>query len=201
MRMNHPKPIAQPSHPVNDLIRMRWSGRSFSDEQVPDEVILSLMEAVRWSASCYNEQPWSFVLGRKGSEPYEQMLSCLTPSNLEWVKDAPVMLLTVAKTHFALNGLHNRHALHDVGLAIGNFSLQATEAGLNLHQLAGFDHRKAAHLFALPDGHEAVTLIAMGYRGAPDTLPDHLRAKELAPQQRREVKDFLFEGQWGKRYL
>ncbi len=199
--MSHPKPPAKPSFPVHALIRQRWSGRAFSEQAVTDEVLLSLLEAVRWSASCYNEQPWSFVVGRKGDEAHAQMLSCLTPSNFEWVRHAPVLLLTVAKTHFDMNGRHNRHALHDLGLAMGNLSLQATADDLNLHQLAGFDHQRAATLFGLPERHEAVTLLALGYRGLPDALPDHLRAKEIAPQQRKEVRDFLFDGEWGKRYL
>jgi nitroreductase len=199
--MTHPKPQAKPAHPVHPLITQRWSGRAFSDESVPDEVVLSLMEAVRWSASSHNEQPWSFILARKGSPAYDRMLQCLTPSNLEWVQDAPMMLLTVAKNFFALNGFANRHALHDLGLAVGNLSLQATQEGLNLHQLAGFDHHKAKELMGLPDGHEAVTLIAMGFRGEPDALPDHLKAKEIAPQRRKPVSEFLFSEEWGNAYL
>jgi nitroreductase len=199
--MPHPKPIPATSHPVHGLIRSRWSGRSFSERPLEDEVILSLMEAVRWSASSYNEQPWAFILARKGEEAFDKMLNCLSPSNSTWVRHAPALFLTVAKLRFESTGEHNRHAQHDVGLAIGNLSLQATEYDLNLHQLAGFDHEMAARIFHLPPGFEPVTIIAMGYRGEPDILPDHLRAKEIAPQQRKEIKDFLFRGEWGNSYL
>lgn len=199
--MSHPKPIADVSHPVHELIRLRWSGRSFSDQPLEDEVIFSLLEAVRWSASSHNEQPWAFILARKGEEAFDKMLSTLTPSNRLWVQHAPAMLLTIAKLKFEKTGFPNRHAQHDVGLAIGNLSLQATEYDLNLHQLAGFDHALACRIFALPAEFEPVTIIAMGYRGAPDVLPDHLRAKEIAPQQRKEIKDFLYRGEWGNPYL
>jgi hypothetical protein len=52
-------------------------------------------------------------------------------------------MLSVAKLHFTHDGKPNRHAFHDVGLAVGNLILQATALGLSVYQMAGFDVEKA----------------------------------------------------------
>lgn len=189
------KPAIQAEYPVEQLLTNRWSGRAYSKQPVSDDVLKSLFEAVRWSASCYNEQPWRFIVCRKGSAAYDQLASTLKPGN-SWALEAPVLILTAVSTHFQHNGLANQHAWHDLGLAIGNFSVQATVLDLNLHQLAGFDAHKAANIFQLPEQIEAVTVMALGYRGAPEQLNDMLRAKEEAPQQRKLQEAFVFENQW-----
>ena len=53
---------------VHDLIRRRWSPRIYSGKEVSSEVLTRLFEAARWAASSSNEQPWRFIVGRKGDE-------------------------------------------------------------------------------------------------------------------------------------
>ena len=47
-------------------------------------------------------------------------------------------MVSVAKLAFDANGQPNRHAFHDVGLAVANLIVQATALGLGVHQMAGF---------------------------------------------------------------
>lgn len=108
-------------------------------------------------------------------------------------------MLSVARMYFERNRKRNRHALHDVGLATQNLVLQATSLGLYAHQMAGFDVEKARGLFAIPKGHEPVTVIAIGYLGDPETLPDPLRERELAPRPRKPLDAFVFTDRWEAR--
>jgi nitroreductase len=158
-----------------------------------------LLEAARWAPSSSNEQPWSFIVASK-EEPAEfaRMLGCLVEFNQSWAKEAPVLLLSIARLNFASSGKPNRHALHDVGQAIASLTVQAMAEGLFVHQMAGFDAEKARREFAIPEGYEPVAVAAIGYLGDANSLPDKLRERELAPRQRKPLKEFVYEGTWGQ---
>lgn len=183
---------------IHDLLRRRWSPRAFADQPVEREKIQSLLEAARWASSCFNEQPWVFILATiERPENHQKLLSCLVEGNQIWAKRAPLLLLTVAKLHFDHNGEVNRHAYHDVGLAIGNLVIQATAMDLSVHQMAGILPDTIRERYALPAGYEAVTGIAIGYQGDASTLPEALRERELAPRSRKPLREFVFSETWG----
>ncbi len=189
---------AENQYPIHELIRERWSPRAFAPKMVEPEKLHSLFEAARWAASCFNEQPWNFIVATKeNEEEFARVLGCLVEGNVLWAQHAPVLMLSVASLNFARNGKPNRHAFHDVGLAAATLTLQATALGLVVHQMAGFSTAKAREEFAIPDGYEAVAAIALGYQGDPESLPDDLRQKELAPRTRRAADSFVFTGKWG----
>jgi hypothetical protein len=56
---------------------------------------------------------------------------------------------------------------------------------------------KAREIFDIPEGFEAWTAIALGYRGDPAILPESLRAREGLPRQRKPLRQFVFSGAWG----
>jgi len=82
----------------------RWSPRAFADREVSMEDLKKGFEAARWAASSSNEQPWRFVVGRRGDETFKKILDALVPGNQVWAKNAPVLILSVARKHFAHNG-------------------------------------------------------------------------------------------------
>jgi nitroreductase len=185
--------------PVHDLIRKRRSPLAYSDRPVGLEELRSLLEAARWAASSYNQQPWHFIVATKEDpREYERLLGCIVPANAQWAGKAPVLMLSVAKLTYDANGAPNRHALHDVGQATANLSLQATALGLAVHQMGGFDMERAREEFSIPEGYEPVAAIAVGYPGDPESLPEGLRARASAPRTRRELGEFVFTVRWGK---
>jgi nitroreductase len=191
--------LTEPEYTVHDLIRGRWSPRAFSNRTVERDKLLSLLEACRWAASSYNEQPWSLIVATKDQpSEYARLLSCLVEFNQSWAQSAPVLMLSVAKLHFDQNGKENRHAFHDVGAAASNLSTQALALELFVHQMVGFDTEKARSQFGIPIGYEPVAMIAIGYLGDPQTLPAALQAQELAPRTRKPLTKFVFAGGWGQ---
>ncbi len=189
---------AETEHPVHELFQRRWSPRAFDARPVEPEKLRSMLEAARWAASCFNEQPWSFIVAAKDdeSDAYERLLSCLVEANALWAGRAPVLMISVARLTFARNGKPNRHAFHDTGQAAAHLALQATASGLAIHQMAGFDVARAREQFNIPEGFEPVAAIAVGYPSDPEVLPEDLRAKELAPRTRRPLEEFVFGGDW-----
>ena len=190
---------AETQYPIHDLLRRRWSPRAFSDRRVDPAIMRSLLEAARWAPSSYNEQPWSFIVATK-DDPVEfgRLLSCLVEGNIQWAQHAPVLMVSVARLYFEDDGKPNRHAFHDVGLAVANLIVQATALGLVVHQMAGIFPDKIRELYGIPEGYEAVAGIALGYPGDPQSLPEELRKRELAPRERKPLTEFVFSGRWGR---
>lgn len=186
---------ADASHPIHELISERWSPRAFADRPVEREKLYSLFEAARWAASAGNQQPWYFLVGTKeDAENHARLVATLRERNILWAQYAPVLILVVAK-------LYDRPgkeltSFYDVGMAVGNLVTQAVNLGLVTHQMAGFDAEKAREALNIPEGYQPLAMIALGYLGTPDGLPDDLRGRELAPRSRKPLEEFVFEGQW-----
>jgi nitroreductase len=186
--------------PIHDLLRRRWSPRAFSERPVEQEKLLSMFEAARWAPSSNNEQPWSFVMAIKDDEAgYRRLFECLKEGNKKWAFRAPVLALSVARLNFEDDGTPNRHAVHDTGMAVFSLVMQATALGLIVHQMAGYDVEKARKDLHIPAGHDPVAMIAIGYPGDPEQLPDYLREREFKPRERKPMSEFVFEGAWGQK--
>jgi nitroreductase len=192
--MHKPAPT---DHPVHDLIRHRWSPRAFADKPVAPAVLASLFEAARWAPSSNNEQPWAYLVATKdNAEDFAKMLSVLVEFNAGWAKSAPVLVIAVSRLNFP-NGNPNRNAFYDTGAASALLSLEATERGLFVHQMAGFDPAKAKQVFEIPADCEAIAAMAIGYPGDPGSLPQKLQEREHAPRTRKPLTEFVMSGRWG----
>ncbi|MCH6585395.1 MAG: nitroreductase family protein [Proteobacteria bacterium] len=184
-------------YPIHELLAERWSPYAFDDRPVPEADLRSLFEAARWAPSSYNEQPWRYIVCTKDDpEQFQRLLSCLVDGNQIWAKAAPVLALGVVSLRFARNAKDNRAAVHDLGLAAGNLLLEATTRGLFVHQMIGILPDKAREIYGIPEGFEAWTALAIGYKGDPMSLPDQLRERDLAPRQRKPLREFVFSGKW-----
>jgi len=176
---------ADTRHPIHELIRNRWSPRAFGDRPVETGALHRLFEAARWAPSSFNEQPWAFVVGtREKPEEHGAIGDCLVETN-RWANAAPVLMVSLAKLTFAHNDKPNRHAHHDLGLAVGLMLAQATDLGLVAHQLGGFDVAKARATLQIPESYDPVAVIALGYPGAtretPRSCPPSCRRRSMRP--------------------
>jgi uncharacterized protein (DUF924 family)/nitroreductase len=158
-----------------------------------------MLEAARWAPSSFNEQPWRIVLATKDApEAYMAALSCLTEKNRRWARRAWGMAVALTRTHFAGSGNANRHATHDLGLALGQLALQATALELGVHFLAGFDADAARTAFAIPPDHAVVAMFAFGHVDSAEVLPDDLKRRELAPRRRHPQETWVDFGTFGQ---
>jgi nitroreductase len=190
------KPKPQFSHEIHPLLQRRWSPRAFSARPVDEATLLTLLEAARWAASANNEQPWRFIYGAKTQgDRYAKLFECLSEWNQAWAQSAPALIMTLVKTHFEKNGRPNQWALHDLGLAVGNLTTQASALDLYVHNMGGFSVEKARELFNLPPDLNPVTMIAVGYLGDPEQLSDSHKANELAQQQRKTIEELILNGE------
>jgi nitroreductase len=180
-----------------DAIGKRWSPRAFADKPVSAEQLKKLFTAASWAASSYNEQPWRFIVGMKGTDTFDKILKSLMPLNQAWAKNAPVLYASIAKKTFAHNGTENTVAKHDVGAASANFALQASVMNLYTHGMAGFDANVLRAEFQIPEDFDPVACWALGHLGDPDSLSEKLRDMEISKRQRKDLSEFVFS-EWGK---
>ena len=184
-------------YPIHDHLAHRWSPRAFADRPVTAGTLGSLFEAARWAASCYNEQPWRFIVAlREQGEDYEKLLSCLVEGNQSWARQAPVLGLGIARKTFTMNGKPNNFAHHDLGLATAGLMAQATAEGLHVHSMGGILPQRAADIYRVPDDYQVLTGFAIGYLGDPNTLDDAMRATELEPRTRKPLTETVFSSDW-----
>lgn len=186
---------------IHDIIEKRWSPRAFdATKAVSHDDLIALLEAARWSASCFNDQPWRFVVFDKNSDAdsWQLALSILAERNQLWAKNAPVLILSVAMNNFNHNDKPNRWAAYDTGAACANLSVQATALGLIVHQMGGFDAEKARELFHLPHDCTPMAMMAVGYQADVEVLDDDFKATELAERTRASLSERFYAGKWAK---
>jgi nitroreductase len=197
--ITYPEKRANNTHPINPLIARRWSPRLFDEGRaVEHEKLLSLLEAARWAASCFNDQPWYYlVFDGSNTEARERARACLVEGNA-WARRAPLLLLSVARENFAHSQTPNRHAQHDTGAASAYLVLQAVELGLVAHQMAGFDAEKARIDFHIPERFTPMAMIAIGYPYEDDLnkLDEKTRTRELGDRSRRALRETAFANDW-----
>jgi len=186
---------------IHDIIQARWSPRAFDpDQPVSHDDLLSLLEAARWAPSCFNDQPWRFVVCDKATDEtgWQHAFSILAEKNRRWAKNAPVLMLAVAMENFNHNGQANRWAMYDTGAASVSMCLQATALGMCVHQMGGFDAEKAREVFNLPGDCKPMAMMAVGYQAEVNMLDDDFKEAELAARSRAALKEQFYAGQWGR---
>jgi nitroreductase len=192
---------AQPDHPIHELMVRRWSPYGFAEREVSKADLRSILEAARWAASSYNEQPWGLIVAtRDAPEAFQRLVDCLVPGNQEWAGRAGALLLTTIRRTFTHNGKPNRCAEHDLGLAMGNLSLEATARGLHVHQMAGLDLDKARESYHIPKGIDPWTVVAVGYAAEAEdaSVPENLRQRDRNARSRKPLEEFVFGDRFGE---
>ncbi len=178
-------------HKVIDLIKDRWSPRSFSDKAISDDDLNTLFEAASWAFSSSNGQPWEYVYAhREDVNAFHNLHSCLMTGNQPWTKNAAVLMVILVRPKFE-NGKENKAAKHDVGAANATLALQATSMGISCHPMIGFDPEKTIKTLAInTEEMEPLVFMALGYLDAPEKLEEPFKTRELATRTRKPLSDF-----------
>lgn len=190
---------AKTNYEILPVLKKRWSPRAFIDQPVSNQQLQRLFEAARWSPSASNEQPWAFILGKKGDETYNKIFSTLVEFNQLWGQFVPVLVMSFARINTRKDDSENYYRWYDLGQSVAHLSFQAHSDGLYVHQMGGFDLKKGIELFNVPKGFEAVTVFAIGYIGDPEILHPNLKKLEYLERERNNAGDFVFSGKFGNK--
>lgn len=182
---------AQTSVAVHDLIAERRSPRSLDETAViSNDDLVAMLEAARWAPSANNLQPWQLIAGKRGDENFTALLECLVPFNQSWSKRASAYI-AIAGVPTQADGTAIPTFMYDCGLAAAQLTIEAHHRGYVVHQMAGFDHEKAATLF---DGATPIVIMAVGKQAAPDLLEGPAYDREIAPRTRKALSEIVIKG-------
>jgi nitroreductase len=184
-------------YPIARLFLDRWSPRAFSNETMPEQDLLTILEAGHWAPSSFNHQPWRFVYALRGSEQWDKFLGLLIEFNQRWVKSAAALLYVVSRTHSGTLGSAEQTPIYshsfDAGAAWALVALQAHLSGYEAHGMTGVDFDHAPEVLGVPDGFRVECAVAIGKIGDKSQLPEGLREREV-PSPRKPLADVAFNG-------
>lgn len=180
---------------IIDEIKNRWSPRAFSTNEIKKEDILAILEAARYAPSCFNEQPWKFIISYE-LDDLNLIRSILVDSNRLWADKAPAFISILAKKKFDLDGGDNLWAKFDVGTAWGYLSLEAEKRGLITHAMGGFKKTLAKERLNIPEEYELIAVIAIGKPGNKEELATDTLKEQEEPGTRKPLENIYVEGKF-----
>ena len=172
---------------VNTLFTQRWSPRAFQAHQIDSPTMQRIMDAARWSPSCFNAQPWRFYTSTESS--FGDFLNLLVDANQSWAKNVSVIGFLVARKHFDYNGEPNSYCEFDSGAAWMAMTLQARMEGLYTHGLGGIKKNEAAKYLGIDtDQSEVLMGFTIGKLAALNELTEQQRQEET-PNERLSLSE------------
>jgi len=176
-------------------VEQRRARRALSEKEIPPEIIDGLMTAATYAPSCFNSQPWRFMAVTE-KESLGKLHAALTGGNY-WAKKAPLLVVLATKVTLDAQLSDGRdYALFGCGLSASSLMLQATSHGLYAHPMAGFDPLVVKEAFNIPEDYIIITLIAIGYPGALDSLSDKHVTAEKSARARKDEAEVICHDEW-----
>lgn len=163
-----------------ELVKNRYSVRSYQDRQVESDKLAYVLECVRLAPSAVNFQPWQFKVI---TEP-EALKEIKTAYAREWFQSAPCVIVACAdhskSWHRQADG--KDHADIDVAIAVEHLCLAAAEQGLGTCWVCNFDVPRCTEVLHLPEQVTPVVLIPIGYSAT----------EEVPAKKRKRIEEILF---------
>jgi nitroreductase len=183
---------------INPIFLERWSARSFTGETMPEEDLLTMFEAARWSQSSGNGQPWRFSYTLRTEPNWQQYVDFLVEGNSAWAQNASALVICISKLrNHQADGSEPKpirtHSL-DLGASMQSFTLQARMMDYIAHPMAGIHADKIRQVLGFgAEDYVAEAAIAIGRLAPPEMLSERFRGREIQ-SQRKPMSDILFKG-------
>ncbi|MFP4330270.1 MAG: nitroreductase family protein [Spirochaetaceae bacterium] len=176
-------------------IRERRARRALDSRPVPPEVRDRILEAATFAPSCFNNQPWRFLV-LDDPEALSRAKEFLVGGNY-WAERAPLIIGVVTRNDLdcRLDG-GREYAFFGCGLAVENLLLQATAEGLIAHPIAGFKAPEMREAFDIDESFVLLTLIIVGYPGSGEHLSEKHRESEGGDRSRKPMGEVVFLNSW-----
>ena len=176
-------------------IETRRARRALSEKPIPEETLARIMTAATYAPSCFNNQPWRFLVVNRERE-LEIVKENLSRGNY-WAQKAPVIVLVFTKPDLDCRLSDNRdYAFFSTGLAVENLILQATAEGLIAHPIAGYKPLPLKEAFGVDPEMILLTLVIIGYPGDEAHLNDDHRELEHSPRDRKPEDQVILYNRW-----
>jgi len=176
-------------------IEKRRARRAIRPERIPAEVVERLLRAATLAPSCFNYQPWRFLVVEE-EQALQKVRAHLAEGNY-WAKKSPLLVLVLTKPDLDCRSDDRReYAIFDVGQATGYLTLQATREGLIAHPIAGFKPIPIKTDLGVPEDYILVTLVVIGLPGDESVLNEKHLAQEHGERSRKSLEEVVMRNRW-----
>jgi nitroreductase len=160
---------------IMEVIKERRSVRRYRPDPIPEEVLLRVLDAARFSPSGKNLQPWKFILVRENM--LKQRL-VEASGRQSFIAEAPVVIVACGFPDrcYSRMGNYMKSWPVDVAIAVEHLILQAQEEGLGTCWIGAFEEREVKSILNVPNGVRVLALTPLGY---PDENPASRGRKRL----------------------
>lgn len=162
-----------------ELVKERYSCRSFSDKGIDDEILSKILEAGRLAPTARNSQP-QIIYVAKSKEAVELAKKC-SPC----VYNAPVVLIVgFDKTKAAsvpTRGNYNFGEM-DASIVITHMMMEAADLGVDSCWVGMFDPKLTQETFNVPENIQIVSFLPIGYAAA-DGKPGEKHTSRKASEE------------------
>lgn len=167
----------------SELIKRRYSVRSYKAEPVEEDKLQKVLEAARLAPSATNRQALQFIIvhtkGRKTelSRIYDK----------DWFVQPPLVICAcgIPSENWVRRQDGRNYNDVDVAIAMDHLILAATEQGLGTCWIAAFDPDAAREVLQLPDGVVPIAFTPLGYP-----------ADEPRPKKRKALSELVRHERW-----
>ena len=153
-----------------EAMKTRRSIRKYKVEDVPEDVVTTILDCGRWAPSAGNRQPWRFIIVR--DSVVRKRLATAFPTG-SFVADVPVAIAVV------IDPAGSTHPVEDGAAATQNILLAAHALGLGSCWVGTYNSANEGigkEILGAPAEHRLLSIIAIGY---PAESPTKTR-KDLA---------------------
>jgi nitroreductase len=181
---------------TSEVICRRCSLKTHLSKRPVDlEKINAILDAARLAPSARNSQPWRFIVVQ-GQEAVEALAQAALPGPGAVVQQAPVIIVVCARPGDDVTIDDKEYYLFDVGLAVENMLLAATDLGLVTHLMASFNEAEVKRILHIPDDVRVVIVTPLAF---PLEASYHEAAEErLSQRTRRGLKEMAYLNTWGE---
>jgi len=169
-----------------EVVKTRRSIRSYKPDQIPDDVLSRILEAVRIAPSGSNRQPWKFILV-KDSILKENIAK--SSGGQMWISEAPIVVVACCmKLGYNRGGyMGELSSIMDVSISLTNLILAACSECLGTCWIGMFDNNALKTLLSVPANWNVAAVMPLGYP----------RGGNLSePGKRKSLNEIISVNQW-----
>ena len=160
-----------------EVVKNRYSCKTYSDRQVEQEKLTSILEAGRLAPTAKNLQEQHIYVIQSAEKL--AVIDQLTPCRY----GAPTVLAVAFDKNnvFTYPGEKRDSGVEDVTIVATHLILAAADEGVDSCWINYFDPDKAAELLGLPENEEVLMIMDLGYAAeGAGPLPNHTSRKPLS---------------------
>ena len=143
-----------------EAIRKRQSIRDFEDRQIPEEKLMSVLEAARLAPSANNRQPWKFIVVKDHKRRQELARAA---GGQSFIAEAPIIIAAVATNVESVMSCGVPSYPVDLSIAVDHMTLASVDEGLGTCWIGDFSQEKVKEILRIPEKYRVVTLFPLGF--------------------------------------